>query len=246
MSTFEVDPARRENRLLAALPVNEQRRLNLEPVSLTLKQSIYEQNQPIEYVYFPTTAIISQIARMSNGAVAEVATIGREGFVGLPVFLGTDRTTLVAFAQVAGEAFRTTAAHFRSEMQRAVALPKLLLRYTESLLVQIAQGSACSQLHPVQQRCARWLLATHDRVGSDEFLITHEFLCQMLGVRRATVSEVLHLLQQIGLIRYSRGKMTVLNREGLEAASCECYRVIRTEYERTVSDISDEIDEKGI
>ena len=237
MSSFEVDPARRVNRLLAALPEIEHRRLHLESVSLTLKQPVYEQNRPIEYVYFPTGAIVSQVARMANGAVAEVATIGREGFVGLPIFLGTDRTVLVAFAQVAGEALRTTAEHFRIEVQRSVTLPRILLRYTESLLVQIAQGSACSQLHPLQQRCARWLLTTHDRVGSDEFLITHEFLCQMLAVRRATVSEVLHLLQQIGLIRYNRGKMTVLNRQGLEAASCECYGVIRAEYERTVSDI---------
>lgn len=237
MSSFQPHSGRRENRLVAALPDDDVRRLRLEPVSLSLKQPLYEQNRPIEHVYFPTTAIISQVARMSNGAVAEVATIGREGFVGLPVFLGTDRTVLTAFAQVAGEALRTTADHFRVEVQREGPLPKILLRYTESLLVQIAQGSACSQLHPVQQRCARWLLTTQDRVGTDEFRLTHEFLCQMLAVRRATVSEVASTLQRAGLIRYSRGKMTVVNRPGLEAAACECYGVIRAEYERTVTDV---------
>ena len=209
----------------------------LSLISVTMKQVVYQQNEIIEYVYFPTTTIMSQIVTMQSGSIIEVATIGSEGMVGLPVFLRTDRTALSVYAQVIGDAYRMAAADLRAEVQRGGPLINILLRYAEAVLVQIAQGSACNQLHTVRQRCARWLLMTHDRVGGATFAITQEFLCQMLAVRRATVSEIASSLQEAGLIRYSRGKMTILDRKGLEAASCECYKVIRLEYERALEEI---------
>jgi CRP-like cAMP-binding protein len=230
--------SRIENKLLAALPGEELERLMpfLERVRVSMKQVIYLQNGPIEYVYFPIDMVMSQIATMENGTVIEIATIGKEGMIGLPVFLRTARTTLAAFAQTVGEAFRMKAADLRVEVQRGGPLVNILLRYTEAFLIQIAQGSACNQLHTVQQRCARWLLMTHDRIGSDVFAITQEFLCQMLAVRRATVSDVASSLQEAGLIRYSRGKMTITDRSGLESVACECYKVIRSEYERALAE----------
>lgn len=169
---------------------------------------------------------------MKNGQITEVTTIGKEGMVGVPVFLETDRTPLAAFAQIAGEAMRMKAQQLRAEIKRDGPVVKRLLRYTQGLMVQIAQSGACNQLHSPRQRCARWLLMTHDRVGRDEFNLTQEFLCQMLGVRRATVSEIASSLQQAGVIRYSRGRITIVNRRGLEAASCECYAVICAAHDR--------------
>jgi CRP-like cAMP-binding protein len=222
-----------ENQLLALLGSEELERLQplLERVAVSMKQVIYQQDGPMEYVYFPIDTILSQIATMEDGTVVEVATIGKEGMVGLPAFLRSERTTLSAFAQVIGEAYRMKTADLHAEVERGGPLVPILLRYTQAVLVQIAQGSACAQLHPVQNRCARWLLMTHDRVGGDSYPITQEFLCQMLGVRRATVSEIASSLQQAGFIRYSRGRMTITDRKGLEGAACECYKVIRREYE---------------
>ncbi|MCU1293569.1 MAG: transcriptional regulator, Crp/Fnr family [Bryobacterales bacterium] len=228
-----------ENKLLAALSEHELQRLMplLTRVSLAMKQVVYRQNELIDYVYFPATTIVSSVATMEDGSVMEVATVGNEGMVGLPIFLRTDRTTLSAYSQVVGDAYRMTADDLRAEVQRGGPLVNILLRYTEALLIQIAQGSACNQLHTIRQRCARWLLMTHDRVGEATFAITQEFLCQMLAVRRATVSEIASSLQEAGLIRYSRGKMTITDRQGLQAASCECYNVIRLEYERALAEI---------
>jgi CRP-like cAMP-binding protein len=222
-----------ENQLLALLRSEDLERLRplLERVSVSMKQVIYQQDGPIEYVYFPIDTIMSQIATMEDGTVVEVATVGKEGMVGLPAFLRSGRTTLSAFAQVLGEAYRMKTEDLRAQVDEGGPLVPILLRYTQAVLVQVAQSSACAQLHPVQKRCARWLLMTHDRVEGDSYPITQEFLCQMLGVRRATVSEVASSLQQAGFIRYSRGKMTIVNRKGLEGAACECYSVIRREYE---------------
>jgi len=232
-----------ENRLLSLLPPDELDRLlpRLERVSVSMKQIIYQREGPIEYVYFPVDTIMSQIATMQDGTVVEVATIGREGMVGLPVFLRAKRTTLSGFAQVMGDAYRMKAEDLLAEVQRGGPLVNILLRYTQALTVQIAQGSACAQLHSVSQRCARWLLMTHDRVGADSYQITQEFLCQMLSVRRATVSEVASSLQQAGFIQYSRGKMTITNRQGLEGAACECYNAIRREYENATEDLKQSV-----
>jgi len=222
------------NRVLAALPHAEYERLlpRLKTVSLIVKQVMYEQNTPIKYVYFPFNAVVSEVAKMKNGQISEVTTIGNEGMLGTTVFLGSDRTPLAAFAQVAGQAARMKASDLRAEIAQDGPLMKILLRYTQGLMVQIAQSGACNQLHSPKQRCARWLLMTHDRVGRDEFVLTQEFLCQMLGLRRATVSEVASSMQRAGLIRYTRGRISIIDRHALETACCECYGVICAEHGR--------------
>ncbi len=234
MSTRPSSNPKIANRVLAALPGAEYKRLvpRLETVSLVVKQVMYEQNASIEYVYFPINSVVSEVAKMKNGQVTEVTTIGKEGMLGIAVFLGTDRTSLAAFTQVAGQARRMKASELRTELKRGGPLLRILLRYTQGLMVQIAQSGACNQLHSPRQRCARWLLMTHDRVGRGEFVLTQEFLCQMLGVRRATVSEVASALQEAALIRYSRGRITIVDRHGLEAVCCECYGVICAEHDR--------------
>jgi CRP-like cAMP-binding protein len=237
VSATQASNRRVGNRLLATLPRSEYQRIapRLEAVSLNLKQVIYDRSTPVKFVYFPINSVVSLVARMTNGDMIEVATIGKEGMVGLPVFLRMDRTQLAAFAQIQGQALRMKATDFRHEVERNGSLAMVLFRYTQAFLVQVAQAGACNQLHNVQQRCARWLLMSHERVGRDEFMLTQEFLCQMLSVRRATVSQVASALQDAGLIRYTRGRMIILDRVGLEAVSCECYQVIRSEYERVFS-----------
>ncbi len=224
----------RGNRLLALLPEAEYKRLepHLEKVALPLREVLYEADKPIEHVFFPLTGVTSIVAEMEDGRIAEVGTIGNEGMAGLPVFLGAEKTPTLAFQQVPGEALRMRVDVFRKEIENAGTLTRVLHRYTQALFTQVAQAAACNRLHSTDQRCARWLLMTHDRVGTDEFLLTHEFLGQMLGVRRATVTEVAGTLHKAGLITYSRGKITVLDRQGLEAASCKCYQVIREDFDR--------------
>jgi CRP-like cAMP-binding protein len=227
-----------KNRLLAALPPSEYRRLvpKLETVSLTLKQRVYESLRTIDHVYFPLNGIISIVAFMNDGSGIEVATVGNEGMVGLPVFLGAAKTPLVAFQQIPGESMRMESEEFIKESKRNGALTAILHRYTQSFMVQIAQGSACNRAHSVAQRCARWLLTTHDRVGRPQrFLITQEFLGQMLGVRRAGVSEVASALRKSKLIDYKRGIVHIVNRKGLENRTCECYWVIKDEIDRSFS-----------
>lgn len=221
------------NRILESLPADVRQRLReqMTPVRLALKQVLYEQNAPISHIYFPLNGVVSLLTVMKDGSAIEVATVGNEGMVGLPVFLGAGSMPGRAISQIPGDALRMTADVFRTEVN-AVALQQILQRYTQGLLNQIAQSAACNRLHPMIERCARWLLMTHDRVGRDQFPLTHEFLSQMLGVRRATVTVAVGALQQAGLIRSQRGQMTILDREGLESASCECYRIIRDEYDR--------------
>ena len=224
----------RTNRVLAALPREVSGRLvsQLEPISLTLKQVQYQPNGDIPYVYFPLTTVTSLVVRMQDGQVAEVATVGKEGMVGLPVFLGAQTFSGQAFTQVSGEAVRMTASSFKQEVQRGGALHEVLHLYTQALFTQISQSAACNRLHSIDQRCARWLLMTQDRVGTEQFSLTQEFLAQMLGVRRAGVSEVASRLQKERLIQYSRGNISVINRSGLEATACECYALIKQEYDR--------------
>ena len=224
----------RENRLLAALPREDYERLlaKLDMVSLAIKQIVYEPNGPIPHVYFPTSAVTSVISIMEDGVGVEVATVGNEGMVGLPLFLGAATTPLQAFCQVPGAAARLKADVFRDEIDRGSPLHGLLQRYTQALLNQIAQSAACNRVHSIDQRCARWLLMTHDRVRADQFLLTQEFLAQMLGVRRASVNTAAGMLQKAGFIRYTRGRITVTDRPGLESASCECYRIIKEDFDR--------------
>jgi CRP-like cAMP-binding protein len=228
------------NQLLAALPRPDLERLHpqLETVTLGLKELIYEPDTPIPYIYFPNSGVTSILTTMKNGKAAEVGTVGKEGMLGLPVFLGTDRSSGRSFSQVPGESLRLGADAFRVAIQQSRALVDLLHRYTQALFTQVSQSAACNSLHSIEERCGRWLLMTHDRVETDEFVLTQEFLAIMLGVRRASVAEVAGKLQQAGLIRYRRGQMRILDRKGLEATACECYDVIRAEYERLLPSLT--------
>jgi CRP-like cAMP-binding protein len=222
------------NRLLAALPPADYARIRprLTTVRLELKQQIALPNQPIEAVYFPVDSVTSVLAVTSDGGRIEIATIGNEGMAGLPLFLGAESSPSHAFVQVSGTAERMTAEAFRGEASHDGALGRLLQRYTQGFLSQVSQATVCNQRHSAGQRLARWLLAVQDRVGREEFQLTHEFMGQMLGVRRETVSEVARALQQRGLIGYRWGMLQVLDRPGLERTACECYRIVRNEFDR--------------
>jgi CRP-like cAMP-binding protein len=222
------------NRLLARLSPEEQRRLlpRLQLVPLALKHVLYEARSPIDYAYFPNRGVVSALTVMEDGRAIEVATIGDEGMVGLPLLVGAKTTANRVIVQVPGDALRMAADVLRKEVGRDGALRRLLVLYHTAFLTQVSQAVACNGLHSVHQRCCRWLLMTQDRAHSDVFPMTHEFLAEMLGVRRSTVSEVLEPFQKKGLIRYSRGKCTVLDREGLKAGTCECYRRINEEFAR--------------
>jgi CRP-like cAMP-binding protein len=223
-----------KNRLLAALPRDEYDRLrtHLEKVSLPLKDILYEANGPIPHVFFPLNGVVSLVLMAEGGISLEVGTIGNEGMVGTPVFLGSESSPTRAISQVPGEALRMETKVFQGEMKVGGRLYGLVQRYTQAMINQISQSTVCNHRHSVQKRMCRWLLMSHDRVGTDEFQLTQEFLAQMLGVRRPTVSAVAGILQKEGLLTYHRGRMTILDRKGLEAASCECYQVVREELDR--------------
>jgi CRP-like cAMP-binding protein len=227
-----------QNQLLSALPQEEFERLwpNLECVSLAFQQVLYEANQAIEYVYFPNNGIVSLVTITEDGGTVEAATVGNEGMVGISILLGVDKIPVQAISQMAGDALRMRTEVFKREITPTSSLYGLLLRYTQALISQLSQTVACNRLHSVEERCCRWLLLCQDRVRSDQFALTQETLAQMLGVRRASVSVVAAILQKAGLIRYSRGKITILDRNGLEAASCECYRVVKAEFDRLLND----------
>ena len=225
------------NRLLRALPPDEYQWLepHLKSVSLTHKQVLAGENEPFRHVYFIETGVISVVNHVAGGTV-EVGTIGNEGLAGLSVFLDVNAIPSRTFVQVPGEAKRIAADIFAAGADERPVLRRVLHRYTQAFLTQVSQTAACNRAHELQERCARWLLMTHDRVaGADSFPITHEFLSFMLGVRRAGVTVAAGTLQRAGLIRYSRGKVTVLDREGLEAASCECYGIVRKHFERLLA-----------
>lgn len=202
---------------------------------MAIREPVYEANKPIPNAYFPLDGVISMIATADNGNLVEVATTGKEGMVGLPLFLGTDQTPLRSFSQVPGAALRMPAAALRKHVREEPQFAAVLSRYAEALMMQISQSTACNRAHSIHQRCCRWLLMTHDRVSRDHFQLTQEFLAQMLGVRRATVNEVASKLQREKLIRYSRGVVTILSRRGLEQRACGCYWIIRNEYDRLLS-----------
>lgn len=228
------------NRLLDAFQgMNQIHALEgLELVSLTLRQELYSPNRPIEHAYFPVNGVVSMLAEIEEGLMVEVATVGNEGMIGLPLFLGTDATPGTAFSQVPGDAFRISAERFNRLLREYPTFTQLLHRYTQAIMTQISQGTACNRVHSSQQRCARWLLLTHDRVGEDKFQLTQEFLSQMLGVRRATVNEIAGELHEKGAIDYRRGIIHVIDRKRLERASCKCYSIIRDEYDRMYSEVA--------
>src|SRR5579864_8943711 len=234
MSKTKPQAAPHRNRLLARLPPAEYQRLlpRLQLVPLALKQVLYEVRSAIDYAYFPNRGVVSALTVMEDGRAIEVATIGDEGMVGLPLLVGAKTTANRLIVQVPGDALRMAEDVLREEVSRDSPLRRLLVLYHTAFLAQVSQAVACNGLHSVHQRCCRWLLMTQDRVHSDVFPMTHELLAEMLGVRRSTVSEVLQPLKEQGLIRYSRGKFTVLDREGLKSGSCECYRTISEEFVR--------------
>jgi len=223
-----------KNILLAALPVEEYKRLlpYLEPIYLPLKQVVYEPNEPIKYLYFPIDAVMSLINLMEDGVGVEVATVGKEGMVAISIFLAGDRSVNQAVAQIPGNALRMRADVFNHHVTPGSSLYKLLQRYTLAFLSQIFQSVTCNGLHSIEKRCCRWLLMTQERVEGNQFPLTQEYLAYMLGVRRASVSEVCNLLQKAGLITYSRGSITILNRQALENTSCPCYAIVKAEFNR--------------
>lgn len=222
------------NRLLAALPPREYERLfpHLRSVVLAFRAVLQEPNQPIPFVYFPCSGVISLlIPPEGKGDGIEVGMVGREGVAGLPVFLGADATNVRWVVQAPGEALRMQFEDFRASAARRPLLDLLLL-YTNALLAQKSQSVACNALHPVEERLCRWVLTMHSRVESDNFPLTHAFLAAMLGVRRASVTEAARTLQEAGLIRYGRGRLEVLDRPGLERAACRCHRAAEAELDR--------------
>jgi len=223
------------NRLLAALPADEYRRLqpDLKTIPLKVKQVLHKYGETVRHVYFPNDGVCSMTTVMADGSMVEVATIGDEGMVGINAFLGTDVTPGAAMVQVGnGSAVQMPLNAFRREVSRSGPFQDAINRYAQALVATMMQSVACNTLHNLRQRCARWLLSTQDRVHGDEFGLSHEFLAIMLGAQRPTVTVVAGALQKDGLIRYKHGRITVLNRKGLERVSCECYRAIRRHFER--------------
>jgi len=224
----------RQNHLLRALPAAEFERLapHLELVSMPLARVLYESGSQLRHVYFPTTSIVSLLYVMADGASAEIAVVGFEGMVGVALFMGGETTPSRALVQSAGHAYRLPGEMLKEEFHRASALQYLLLRYTQALLTQMAQTAVCNRHHSVDQQLCRWLLLSLDRLPSNQLSMTQELIANMLGVRREGVTDAAGKLQSLGLIRYSRGHITVLDRPGLEKKSCECYEVVKKEFDR--------------
>jgi CRP-like cAMP-binding protein len=226
-----------QNHLLDALPADDFERISshLELVTLNLGDVLYEPGIKLRYVYFPTTAIVSLLYVMEDGASAEIAIVGYEGVLGISLFMGGDTTPSRAVVQSAGFGYRLNAEMLKDEFERFGPTMHLLLRYTQALITQMAQTAVCNRHHSVDQQLCRWLLLSLDRLASSELTMTQELIANMLGVRREGVTEAAGKLQHAGLIRYSRGHISVLDRKALEARSCECYRVVKTEFDRLLS-----------
>ncbi|WP_310384990.1 Crp/Fnr family transcriptional regulator [Roseateles sp.] len=227
-------PHTRRNHLLDALPEPEWRRLlpHLESVDMPLGMVLYEPGSTLSHVYFPTSSIVSLLYVMQNGASAEIAVVGFEGLVGISLFMGGDSTPSRAVVQSAGQGLRLKAQTIKDEFNRSGPVMHLLLRYTQALITQMSQTAVCNRHHSLDQQLCRWLLLSLDRLRSLELVMTQELIANMLGVRREGVTESALKLQQAGLIRYVRGHISVLDRPGLERRSCECYAVVKKEYER--------------
>jgi CRP-like cAMP-binding protein len=223
-----------QNHLLAALPASDYERLapHLELISLKLGEVLYEPGVRLRYVYFPTTSIVSLLYVMEDGASAEIAIVGNEGILGISLFMGGETTPSRAVVQSAGYGYRLKAQLLKDEFQRFGPMLHLLLRYTQALITQMAQTAVCNRHHSVDQQLCRWLLLSLDRLASNELSMTQELIANMLGVRREGVTEAAGKLQEAGLISYRRGRITVLDRPGLEARSCECYEVVKKELDR--------------
>ena len=223
-----------QNRLLAALPHEEYQRLlpQLQEVFLKLGEVVYEFGGQLDYVYFPTNSIVSLLYTMENGASAEMGLTGNDGVVGIALFMGGGTMPNRAVVQSAGGAIRMQAKTLQDEFARGGEFQRLLLRYTQALITQISQTAVCNRLHSVEQQLCRWLLLSHDRIQSDELVMTQELIADMLGVRREGVTVAAGRLQDMGAIRYVRGHIKILDRQKLESTVCECYRVVKDEFDR--------------
>ena len=226
--------ARGTNRVLASIPAKQYKRLqaHLEPIKLNFGQVLYEPGRPILHVYFPLDCLISLLTAVDRRRTLEVGVVGNEGMAGMPFILGMGVSGVRAIVQGEGSALRMASGPFRIEFKRNVPLQEALYRYTYALMAQISQTAACNRFHDAGQRLSRWLLMTRDRVGSDEFLLTQEFLAHMLGLRRVGVTEAASKLKRRKLINYTRGKMQILNLKGLEASSCACYQIVKKVFAR--------------
>ena len=227
-----------KNHLLAALPTDSFERLKpyLESVSLVLGEVVYESGEQMDYIYFPTTAIVSLLYIMENGSTAEIGVVGNEGLVGIALFMGGGTMPNRAIIQSAGNAVKMKAKHLLEEFARGGTFQLLLLRYTQALLTQISQTAVCNRLHSIEQQLCRWLLLSHDRLQSDKLIMTHDLIANMLGVRREGVTIAAKHLQSKKLISYVRGTIIILDRQGLENNVCECYQVVKTEYDRLLGE----------
>jgi CRP-like cAMP-binding protein len=225
---------RHSNRLLNLLTHEDYERLrpHLQPAVLDYRKSLYRADAPIEFVWFVESGVASLVNTMVNGDAAEVGTIGNEGVVGLPLLFGDIQAPTDVYVQVPGTGVRMNAALFSRELARSASMRRVMLHYAHAFFNQVAQSAACNQLHSLRQRCCRWLLMTHDRMQSDEFLLTQEFLAMMLGVQRTGVVTAATQLRRAGLIRYKRGIVSIIDRAGLERLSCECYSISRMEFDR--------------
>lgn len=223
-----------QNHLLAGITPDELARLlpGLQPVSLSLGQVLYESGEKMDYVYFPTTAIISLLYIMENGSTAEIGVVGNDGMVGIAIFMGGDTTPNRAVVQSAGKTFKMKSGMMKDEFTRGGRFHNLCLRYTQALITQISQTAVCNRLHSVDQQLCRWLLLSHDRLPSNRLVMTQDLIANMLGVRREGITHAARRLQKFGYIRYVRGDMTILDRPGLESCVCECYAVVKAEYDR--------------
>lgn len=228
-----------QNHLLAALPAEDYTRLlpQLELVPMPLGMVLYESGSELHHVYFPTTAIVSLLYVMLDGASLEIAVVGNEGIIGVALFMGGETMPNRAVVQIAGHAYRLKGQSLKQEFNRSGDLQHLLLRYTQALLTQMAQTAVCNRHHSLDQQLCRWLLLSLDRLSSNEFSMTQELIANMLGVRRASVTEAAGNLQKANLIEYHRGHITVLDRPGLESRTCECYEVVKKEFDRLLPEI---------
>lgn len=235
---ISLSPDPRRNHLLCALPSDEAARWlpQLEWIDMPLGQVLYESGRTLAHVYFPTTAIVSLLYVMENGASAEIAVVGNEDVVGISLFMGGESTPSRAVVQSAGGGFRLKSQLVKDEFNRAGPVMHLLLRYTQALITQMAQTAVCNRHHSLDQQLCRWLLLSLDRLHSNELVMTQELIANMLGVRREGVTEAALKLQTAGLIRYARGRISVLDRSGLESRTCECYAVVKKEYDRLLPD----------
>jgi CRP-like cAMP-binding protein len=229
----------RQNHLLAALPAQDRERLlpHLELVTMPLGHVLYESGNELRHVYFPTTSIVSLLYVMIDGASAEIAVVGHDGIIGVALFMGGETMPNRAVVQSAGHAYRLKGALLKQEFNRSGELQHLLLRYTQALLTQMAQTAVCNRHHSLDQQFCRWLLLSLDRLPADELVMTQELIANMLGVRREGVTEAAGNVQRAGLIEYQRGHITVLDRAGLEARTCECYAVVKKEFDRLLPGI---------